>query len=146
MAVIRGLSDAGRSGLTCLLLAAAVVLAACTVARLAGDEPSDGEDPSNPQPTNYRTEMLAALRIYLNTPTEIREAGISAPVLMRIGLRDRYVVCLRLNARKGEGFVGPKEYVAVFVAGRLDQVIDAKRDQCGTAEYLPYPEAEKLGR
>jgi len=146
MAVFRGVSDVGRSGLTCLLLAAALALAACTVARLSGDEANDGEDPRNPQPTNYRSEILAALRVYLNNPTEIRDAGISAPLLMRIGLRDRYVVCLRLNARKGEGFVGTKEYVAVFVAGRLDQLIEAKREQCGTAEYQPFPEAEKAAR
>jgi len=127
-------------------LAAAVALAACTVARLSGDEPNDGEDPRNPQPANYRSEILAALRIYLNNPVEIRDAGISAPLLMRIGLRDRYVVCLRLNARKSEGFVGSKDYVAVFVAGRLDQVVEAKREQCATAEFQPFPEAEKLAR
>jgi len=146
MAVFRGVCDAGRSGLTCLLLAAAVALAACTVARLSGDEPNDGEDPRNPQPANYRSEILAALRIYLNNPVEIRDASISAPLLMRIGLRDRYVVCLRLNARKSEGFVGSKDYVAVFVAGRLDQVVEAKREQCATAEFQPFPEAEKLAR
>jgi len=127
-------------------LAAAVALAACTVARLSGDEPNDGEDPRNPQPANYRSEILAALRIYLNNPVEIRDAGISAPLLMRIGLRDRYVVCLRLNARKSEEFVGSKDYVAVFVAGRLDQVVEAKREQCATAEFQPFPEAEKLAR
>jgi hypothetical protein len=146
MSVIRGGSDAGRLGLTCSLVAAAVVLAGCTVARLSGDDANDGENPRNPQPSNYRSEILAALRVYLNNPAEIRDAGISAPMLMRIGLRDRYVVCLRLNARKGEGFVGSKDYAAVFVAGRVDQMIDAKPEQCGSAEYQPFPEAEKLAR
>jgi hypothetical protein len=149
MSVIRVVSDAtaGRSGLTCLLLAAAVMLCACTVARLSGDDTNDAGDPRNPQPANYRSDILAMLRVYLNNPTEIRDAGISAPMLMRVGPRDRYVVCLRLNAKKGDGgYVGSKDYAAVFVAGRLDQLIDARQEQCGAAEFQPFPEAEKLGR
>ena len=149
MSVMRLVSDAkaGRSGLTCLVLAAAVILCACTVARLSGDDANDAGDPRNPQPTNYRSDILAMLRVYLNNPTEIRDAAISAPMLMRIGLRDRYVVCLRLNARKGDGgYVGSKDYAAVFVAGRPDQLIDAKGEQCGATEYQPFPEAEKLVR
>jgi hypothetical protein len=39
-----------------------------------------------------------------------------------------------------------KQYLAIFVAGRLDQMIEAKPEECAAAEYQPFPEAEKLSR
>jgi len=147
MSVSRRVGNRGRSTQLCMLLVAATVLSGCTVARLSTDDNDGLEDPRNPQPTNYRSDVLATLRIYLNNPTEIKDASISSPMLMRIGTRDRYGVCLRLNARKVSGeYIGNKEYVAIFVAGRLDQLIDSKREQCATADFQPFPEAEKLAR
>jgi hypothetical protein len=147
MSIMRLVSNSGRSAILCTLLAAAVILCGCTVARLSHDDSDGAEDPRNPQPANYRSDILAMLRIYLNNPTEIKDASIAAPALMRIGTRDRYGICLRLNARKISGeYTGSKDYVAIFVAGRLDQLVDAKREQCLAADYQPFPEAEKVAR
>jgi hypothetical protein len=39
-----------------------------------------------------------------------------------------------------------KQYAAIFVAGRLDQMVEAKPEECAKAEYQPFPEAETLTR
>jgi len=127
-----------------VLVSCAVALGSCTVAQLSGD---DTGPPRNPAPVNYKPEILAMLRVYLNDPTQIRDAGISEPMLQKVEDRNRYVVCLRLNAKNSDGqYVGPKEYAAIFLAGRLDQMLAAKPEQCSTAEYQPFPEAQTLTR
>jgi hypothetical protein len=134
-----------RSGLGCLLLAGAAAIGACSVGRLSGDD--SPPLPSNLQEGIYKPDILAMLRVYLNDPTQIRDAAIAEPTLQPVGSGQRYVVCLRLNAKKGNGeYAGSKDYAAIFVAGRLDQLIEAKGDQCVTADYRPFPEAEKLTR
>jgi hypothetical protein len=126
-----------------VLVSCVLALSACTVAQLSGD----GGGPRNPAPVNYKPEILAMLRVYLNDPTQIREAGISEPMLQAIDSRNRYVVCLRLNAKNSDGqYAGNKEYAAVFLAGRLDQMLAAKPEQCSTAEYQAFPEAQTLTR
>ena len=40
------------------------------------------------------------MHAYLNDPTGIRDAGISDPALKSVGNLQRYVVCLRFNAKK----------------------------------------------
>jgi hypothetical protein len=127
----------------CLLLAFAV--GGCTVGNLTGDGPAD--DPRNPRPVDYKSDIVAMLRVYLNNPTEIRDASLSEPMLQSISDRTRFVVCIRLDSRRGGGsFTGSKEYVAVFLRGRLDQLVDAKPEQCSAADYQPFPEAETLTR
>jgi hypothetical protein len=129
-----------------LLLACAVAVGACSLGRLSGDDPSPSDMPANLREANYKPDILAMLRVYLNDPTQVRDAGISDP-MPQPNSRQRYIVCLRLNAKKSSGeYAGAKEYVAIFVAGRLDQLIEAKDDQCATAEFHPFPEAEKLSR
>jgi hypothetical protein len=130
-----------------LLLACAVAVGACSLGRLSGDDPSPSEAPANLREANYKPDILAMLRVYLNDPTQVRDAGISDPMPQPNSRGQRHIVCLRLNAKKSSGeYAGIKEYVAIFVAGRLDQLIDAKDDQCATAEFHPFPEAEKLSR
>jgi hypothetical protein len=132
----------GALARACGVVSSVLVLSACTVAQLAGD--SGG--PRNPPPTNYKPEILAMLRVYLSDPTQIRDAGISEPMLQSIESRNRYVVCLRLNAKNDGQYAGIKEYVAVFLQGRLDQMLAAKPEQCSTAEYQSFPEAQTLTR
>jgi hypothetical protein len=103
-------------------------------------------DPNIP-PANYRAEILAFLRTYLNDPTRIRSAVISEPALRSTGRDDRYAVCLRFNARKNDGqYEGVRERIVFFLSGRLDTMVDAKRDQCAGAAYQPFPELEALAR
>jgi hypothetical protein len=135
-----------RSGLGCLLLAGATAIGACSLGRLSGDD-SPSEPAANLQEETYKPDILAMLRVYLNDPTQVRDAVISEPMPEHGGKGRRFLVCLRLNARKSNGeYAGIKEYAAIFVAGRLDQLIEAKGEQCAAAEFRPFPEAEKLSR
>ena len=71
----------------------------------------------------------------------------SEPKLQLVGQRPRYVACLRFNAKKSNGeYAGAEQYMAVFVTGRLDQMVKAKPEECAGAEYRPFPEAETLSR
>ena len=132
----------GRLRVEGVLLAAALALSAC-----AGGRPKEDAGAANPRPENYRSDILAMLHVYLRDPTQIRDAAASEPRLQAIGQRNRYVVCLRFNAKKSSGeYAGAKQYLAIFVAGRLDQMVEAKPEECVAAEYQPFPEAEKLSR
>src|SRR5947208_16303819 len=125
----------GRLRLEGVLLAAALALSAC-----AGGLPKEDTAAANPRPQNYKSDILAMLHVYLRDPTHIRDASASEPRLQPIGRTNRYVVCLRFNAKKSNGeYAGLKQYAAVFVAGRLDQMVEAKPEECAKAEYQPFP-------
>jgi hypothetical protein len=133
-----------RFGLEALLPAFALALGAC-----AGHLPGGNRDPdlTNPLPQSYKSDILAMLHVYLRDPTQIREAAASEPKLQPVGRANRYVVCLRFNAKKSNGeYAGLKQYAVIFVAGRLDQMVEAKPEECAKAEYQPFPEAETLTR
>ena len=98
-------------------------------------------------PPNYRSEILALLRTYINDPRGIRDATIAEPFEKEVGGRQRYVVCLRYNARDtGGSYKGVKERLALFVDARLDRIIEKPDDLCEGARYAAFPELEKLSR
>ena len=133
---------AGRGRIEGLVVAVALALSACTGGHLRGEGGSGG-----PRPENYKSDILAMLHVYFRDPTQIRDAAASEPKLLLVGQRNRYVVCLRLNAKKSDGeYAGAKQYLAVFSGGRLDQMVEAKPEDCAGAEYRPFPEAETLSR
>jgi hypothetical protein len=112
-------------------------------------------DPSrtiNVLPTNYKSDILGAMHAYLDDPTGIRDAAIGEPALKTIGDATRYVVCLKLNAKKNgsKEYAGTKEMVAAFFGGRFDQFIENNskniniKDICGGVTYAPFPELQKL--
>lgn len=108
---------------------------------------SDRGVENQPYPANYRSELLALLRTYLNDPTGVREAGISEPMQKEVGGRRRYVVCVRFNARSGGGrYTGVKERAGMYIDGRLDRIIEQTEDLCKGVTYAPFPEMEKLTR
>ncbi|MEW6769281.1 MAG: hypothetical protein AB1342_14725 [Pseudomonadota bacterium] len=125
-------------------LLAAVALSGCA----STDNVSYSSDNSEqPYPPNYRTEILAFLRTYLNEPRGVKEAAIAEPVQRKIGGRMRYVACLRYNARETDGsYRGAKERGVLFIDGRLDRIIEKPEDACAGATYAPFPELEKLTR
>lgn len=100
-----------------------------------------------PYPANYRPELLALLRTYLNDPTGVREAVIAQPAQKEVGGRQRYVVCVRFNARgTGGRYAGAKERAGVYIDGRLDRILEETEDLCKGATYAAFPELEKLTR
>jgi len=135
----------GRNWITVGLLGLA--LAGCSGGErvFSGHETIGGADINLP-PENYKDEVLAYLRNYLNDLSGIRDAAISAPVIRPVGGRiERYVSCVRFSARTAGASPGGREYLVIFAAGKLDQM-GQTRDQCKDAVYQPFPELERLRR
>jgi hypothetical protein len=129
-----------------LIIGVALLLGAC-----AGHhrDAADEDEGINAYPTNYKTDILAAMHAYLNDPTAIRDASISEPVLKSASLTmpSRYMLCLRFNPKKTASvYEGMREVAAVFVGGRFDQFIETPKDLCAGVTYAPFPELEKLPR
>jgi hypothetical protein len=101
-------------------------------------------------PQNYKADLMAFLRTYLNDPTQIRDAMVSQPQRKNVGPGERYIACVRYNARKdGGAYAGVKDGVAVYVSGKLDRFFDGPkevREICKDAAYAPFPELETLTR
>ena len=98
-------------------------------------------------PQNYKQDMLAFLRTYLNDPSHIRDGAVSPPVLKTVGPGERYVACVRYNARDDHRkYMGVKTGAAVYVSGKLDRFIDGKPAQpyCKDAAYAPFPGARAV--
>jgi hypothetical protein len=123
---------------------AVLPLAACS--SLPGSVTSDeGSERLNVFPTNYKPELIAFMQTYLNDPTGVREAQIAEPVLTPVGSSDRYVVCIKYNAKTSEGrYMGVKQNMAVYLRGRFNQLVNATGESCKTAAYQPFPELESL--
>jgi hypothetical protein len=138
---------------TARLMAAAAILALGGCTTEVG--PSSAElkakwDAENVFPQAYKQDLLAYLRTYLNDPSHVRGAAVSQPQLKYIGPGDRYVACVRYNARNTDGkYQGSKDGAAVYVAGKLDRFFDIPkevRELCKDAAFAPFPELEKLTR
>jgi hypothetical protein len=100
----------------------------------------------NLYPQNYRAEILAYMRNYLNDPRVVGEAVVSEPQLKPMGLGNRYVSCVRYGFRDAAaGEPRGREHIVIFVSGKLDIVREA-RDQCAGAAYTAFPELERLTR
>jgi hypothetical protein len=110
----------------------------------SGPETAGGASANIP-PNNYKSEVLAYLRNYLNDLSGIRDAGISVPVMRKVGNVERYVSCVRFSARTPGASASGREYLVIFLAGKLDQM-GATTDQCKDAAYQPFPELERLKR
>jgi hypothetical protein len=133
-----------------------VVLAALALGACASDlEPGPAElkarwDAQNVYPKDYKNDLLAFLRTYLNHPEHVRDAAVAPPQLKKAGPGDRYVACVRYNARKSDGhYAGSKDGAAIYVSGRLDSFIDQKqrvKELCNGAAFAPFPALEKLTR
>ena len=132
-------------------LAAALVLAGCSTD--LGPTPAELKahwEAQNVFPAHYKDDLLAFLRTYLNNPEHIRSAAVSAPALKKAGPGDRYIACVRFNARDtANHYMGVKEGAAIYVSGKLDEYVDkppAIKDWCKDASFAPFPELEKLTR
>lgn len=136
---------------------AAVLAGALALGGCASDDlgPSPAElraqwEAQNVFPQNYKADLLAFLRTYLNDPGQIRDAGVAQPVLIDVGPGKRYVVCVRYNARDNNGrYAGTKVGAASYVSGKLDRFADTGprvNAMCKDAAFAPFPELTKLTR
>jgi len=124
------------------------LLAACAGNRQEDIVYTDDRGVANqPFPTDYRAQLLAFFRTYLNNPVGVRDAVIAEPMQRTIGGRLRYIACLRYNARELDGsYRGVVERAVVFVDARLDRVAADAGDACAGAVYGPFPDLEKMTR
>ena len=139
----------GISAKRAAILLLPIVLAAC-----AGSD--DGRSitytddrgvASQPFPNNYRAEILAFMRTYLNNPAGVRDAAMAEPVQRTVGGRLRYVSCLRFTPRESDGsYREQRERAILFVDGRLDRLVENAGEVCAGAVYAPFPDLEKLTR
>ncbi|OCK55372.1 hypothetical protein [Bradyrhizobium sp. LMTR 3] len=134
-------------------IAAVVLLPLALSACAASDESKpitftdDRGVSSQPFPKNYRTEVLAFLKTYLNDPVGVRGAVMAEPIERVVGGRLRYVVCLRFSPRESDGgYREPRERAILFVDGRLDRIIENGAELCAGLAYAPFAELEKLTR
>jgi hypothetical protein len=99
------------------------------------------------RPVSYRADITAFMRTYLNDPSRIRDAAVTEPELKTFDGVNRYVVCVRYNARRASGqYAGAKDSLVLFIDGRLDRIVDNAREICKDAAYQPFPELERLTR
>ena len=138
----------------------AVALGGCTT--LDSQRRAEREARANQNPDNYKADILAAMHAYVIDPTKIRDAFLSDPAIRQIGGQNRYTVCVRFNAKNGDGrYVGSRDAMAVFVNGRFDRFVDQSlqpgetspsgaalqaKEACAQAEYRPFPELQALSR
>ena len=132
----------------------AILLLGSVLAACAGGEDRDaaisidsGGGANQPFPDNYRPELLAFMRTYLNNPVGVHGAMMAEPVQRTVGGRLRYVSCLRFAPRESDGsYREPRERAILYVNGRLDRVAENAGELCAGAVYAPFPDLEKLTR
>jgi hypothetical protein len=139
----------GISAKRVAILLLPVALAACA----GGDEvrsityTGDRGVANQPFPNNYRPELLAFMKTYLNNPAGVRDAALAEPVQRTVGGRLRYVTCLRFTPRESDGsYRELRERAVLYVDGRLDRIIEKAGEPCAGAVYAPFPELEKMTR
>ena len=102
---------------------------------------------NQPFPNNYRAELLAFMKAYLNNPVGVHDAAMAEPVQRDVNGKTRYVSCLRFAPRESDGsYRAAQERAIVYVNGRLDRIIEKAAETCAGAVYAPFPELEKLTR
>ncbi len=132
----------------------AILLLPIALAACAGND--DGRESSisidngtaiQPFPENYRAELLAFMKTYLNNPVGVHDGAMAEPVQRTVGGRVRYVSCLRYTPRETDGsYLNLRERAIVYVNGRLDRVVEKPGDICAGATYAPFPDLEHMTR
>jgi len=141
--------QAGNSARCLAVLLLPVALAACSGTQDARSISfTDNRGVADqPYPSNYRSEILALMRIYLNNPVGVREAAMAEPVQRAVGGRLRYVSCLRYASREADGTTrGVGERAVIYIDGRLDRIAENASELCAGSVYASFPELEKLVR
>jgi len=133
---------------------AAILMLPIALAACAGSDDSrpisftDDRGVSNqPFPNNYRAEILAFMRTYLNDPAGVHDAAMADPVQRTVGGRLSYVSCLRFTPRESDGSYGQlRERAILYVDGRLDRLVENASEPCAGVSYAPFPELQAMAR
>lgn len=129
--------------------AAGLGLAVAGCAGLGGNEEryniADSGLAVQPYPTDYRGDLIAFMRTYINDLRAVRDAVVAEPVERDVGGKRRYVACVRYTAT-GRGDAGGGERAAIYRDGKFERLVDKARELCAGASYTPFPEMEKLTR
>jgi hypothetical protein len=137
----------GISAKCAAILLLSVALAGCAGSDEGREIAFDNGTAIQPFPDNYRSELLAFMRTYLNNPVGVHDAAMAEPVQRTVGGRVRYVSCLRFTPRESDGSYGnPRERAVLYVNGRLDRLVENASDICSGAAYAPFPDLEKMQR
>jgi hypothetical protein len=152
----RKASDILKDGLRLGMLAkcASILLLPIALAACAGSDDgrsisfTDDRGVSNqPFPGNYRAEVLAFMKTYLNNPVGVHDGAMADPVQRTVGGRLRFVSCVRFTPRESDGsYRGVRERAIVYVDGRLDHVVENAGEVCAGVVYAPFPDLEKMTR
>jgi hypothetical protein len=127
-----------RAVAICWILAGAAVLAGCALTQ----EPQIDE---NKYPAAYKQQIVDTLTKLLDDPTNLRDTGVSDPVLRDASGVQRYVNCVRFNPRNANHtYTGVVERVGFYYAGNLTQLVKPTADECRGVAYKPFPELEKI--
>jgi hypothetical protein len=147
-----------------LLLLTGVALSGCGGAsQYEAETQRKAIEAQNVMPQNFKPDLLAFLRTYLNSPENVRNAALSEPRKLFVESTERYAACLRYDARNSAGgYLGLRDHLAVFVSGKFDRLIELGRvgaegsvgnpmhqplrEYCATVQYQPFPELERLRR
>src|SRR4029079_6668264 len=123
----------------CLLPVFAAALLACSAGK---NEP---EENPNIFPADYKNEILNTLTSALDNPTNVRDAYIGEPTLRAADKDERYIICMKFDARDAANrYTGSKDRIGYFYGGHLNQLVEATNGQCRNAVYKPFPELEHL--
>jgi hypothetical protein len=133
---------------------AAILLLPIALAACAGSDDDrsitffdDRGSANQPYPNNYRAELLAFMKTYLNDPVAVHGAEMAQPMQRTVGGRLRYVSCLRFIPRESDGsYRDVRERAVLYVNGRLDRPVENASEICAGAVYAAFPELEKLTR
>jgi hypothetical protein len=90
-------------------------------------------------PTDYRNQIATFLSQVLVDRADFTNAQIGPPVLQQVGSSEHYVVCLLFNGRSEH-----REKIVIYLAGNINQVVDAQPGQCATTAYQPFTELAAL--
>lgn len=116
------------------------------------DELKKAWDARNVAPIDFKADIVAYMRTYLNDPRDVKNAAVSTPALKTLpgDPGDRIVSCVRYSSKRvstGQ-YAATKTGVAVFTSGRLDRFIETPvvvQQICKDAEMIPFPELQRMG-
>jgi len=120
-----------------MLVAVAITAAGCSGFDKSKTAQGSAAVDTNIFPANYRTQIATFLSQSLTTRPDFRGALIAQPVLKPVGDNPHYVVCIQFS-----GSSQLKAKVAVYLAGQMNEFIDATPEQCSDAVYQPFKELE----